>query len=489
MEVGLYGKLPSHGDFLRRRASDAFVSVWDEWLQQSIAASRSALGQNWLDVYLTSPVWRFACDTGVCGPRAYAGLMAPSVDRVGRYFPLTLVWEVPQGVHPLAVSQRADRWFDQLEQLLLDAMAEEHVDLEKFDQQFVALGRELDHIQWASPVELDALDAAGPTSGARAQWQLSLGSPPAFGSVLEQLLYARLRETHGPLTVMWTEGSSRVEPSGLLLSGLPAPSTYAALLSGEWQGAGWRVVKSKSIAPPARHDTWTSERPIAYRSAGATDVGRVRRTNQDAFIERAEIGVWAVADGMGGHEHGEIASRMICDALAALVPGETLRATVDAINQQLDDINEYLYRSMSNATSPAQTGSTVVAFVTRGTRSAVLWVGDSRIYRLRGGELAQLTSDHVADTDGEADGSHAISRAVGGDPTLDIDVAYQSVHPGDRYLLCSDGLNHEIGDDVIAQQLCEPDLMQCVQGLIAAALRAGGTDNVSVIVVDAFEPA
>ena len=491
MEVGLYGKLPSHGDFLRRRVSDAFVSVWDEWLQQCIAASRSALGQNWLDVYLTSPVWRFACDTGVCGPRAYAGLMAPSVDRVGRYFPLTLVWEVPQGVHPLAVTQRADRWLDQVERLLLDAMAEEHVDLEKFDQRFVALGRELDQIQWASPVELDALDAAGPTSGARAQWQLSIGSQPALGSILEQLLYARLKETHGPLTVMWTEGSARVEPSGLLLSGLPAPSTYAALLSGEWREAGWRVVKSKTLAPPppSRNDTWTSERPIAYRSAGATDVGRVRRINQDAFIERTEIGVWAVADGMGGHEHGEIASRMICDALAALVPGETLRATVDAITQQLGRINEYLYRTMASGTIPGQTGSTVVAFATRGTRSAVLWAGDSRLYRLRGDELTQLTRDHVAETNGAADERNAISRAVGGDATLEVDVANHSVHPGDRFLLCSDGLNHEIADDVIAQKLREPDLMQCVQGLIAAALRAGGTDNVSVIVVDAFEPA
>ena len=490
MEVGLYGKLPSHGDFLRRRVSDGFVSVWDEWLQQCIAASRSALGDSWLDVYLTSPVWRFACDTGVCGPRAYAGMMAPSVDRVGRYFPLTLVWEVPQGVNPLAVTQRADRWFDQVEQLLLDAMAEEHVDLERFDQRFIAFGRELDHVQWTSPVELDALDAVGPTSGARAQWQLALGAPPALGSVLEQLLYARLRETNGPLTVMWTEGSARVEPSSLILRGLPAPSTYAALLSGQWPEAGWRVVKSKMAAPPpSRNDTWTSERPIAYRSAGATDVGRVRRNNQDAFIERTEIGVWAVADGMGGHEHGEIASRMICDALAALVPGETLRANVDAIAQQLDRINEYLYRTMATATKPAHSGSTVVAFVTRGTRCAVLWVGDSRIYRLRGGELMQLTSDHVAESNGGLEESHAISRAVGGDSTLDVDVAYDSVQPGDRILLCSDGLNHEIADEAIAQKLREPDLMQCVQGLIAAALRAGGTDNVSVIVVDAFEPA
>ena len=490
MEVGLYGKLPSHGDFLRRRASDAFISVWDEWLQQSIAASRTALGQDWLDVYLTSPVWRFACDTGVCGPRAYAGMMAPSVDRVGRYFPLTLVWEVPQGVHPLAVTQLADRWFDQVEQLLLEAMAEEHVDLEKFDQNFIALGRELDHVQWTAPVELDALDAAGPTSGARAQWQLSLGSSPTFANVLEQLLYARLRETHGPLSVMWTEGSSRIEPTGLLLSGLPAPTTYAAMLSGQWHESGWRVVKSKTSAvAPVRHDTWTSERPIAYRSAGATDVGRVRRINQDAFIERTEIGVWAVADGMGGHEHGEIASRMICDALAAYVPGETLRGTVDSITQQLVRINEYLSRTMAGMANAAQTGSTVAAFVTRGTRGAVLWVGDSRIYRLREGKLVQLTRDHVAESNGDLlEESHAISRAVGGDATLDVDVSYESVHPGDRFLLCSDGLNHEIPDDVIAQKLREPDLMQCVQGLIAAALRAGGTDNVSVIVVDAFEP-
>lgn len=488
MEVGLYGKLPSHGDFLRRRVSDAFVSVWDEWLQQSIAASRSSLGQDWLDVYLTSPVWRFACDTGVCGSRAYAGLIAPSVDRVGRYFPLTLVWEVPQGVNPLAVSQLADRWFDDVEQLVLDAMAEEHVDLEKFDQRFIELGRDLDRVQWASPVELDALDAIGPTSGARAQWQLALGSSPGFAAVLEQLLYARLRETHGPLTVMWTEGSSRVEPSGLLLSGLPAPSTYAALLSGTWPESGWRVVKSKTKAAPVRHDTWTSERPIAYRSAGATDVGRVRRINQDAFLERTEIGLWAVADGMGGHDYGEVASRMIRDALAAIVPGETMRGTVDVVNQQLIRINEYLARTMANATTPGQSGSTVVALVTRGTRCAVMWVGDSRLYRLRGGELVQLTRDHVAETNGILEDSHAISRAVGGDATLDVDVAYESVHPGDRFLLCSDGLNHEIADDAIAQGLREPDLMQCVQGLIAAALRAGGTDNVSVIVVDAFEP-
>jgi type VI secretion system protein ImpM len=488
MEVGLYGKLPSHGDFLRRRVSDAFVSVWDEWLQQSMAASQSTLGQHWLDVYLTSPVWRFACDAGVCGSRGYAGVMAPSVDRVGRYFPLTLVWEMPEGVHSLVVTRRADNWFDQVERLLLETLAEEHVDLEKFDQRFVLLGRELDRVQWVSTVELDPNDAVGPTSGTRAQWQLALGSPPAFTSVVEQLLYARLRETHGPLTVMWTDGSSRVDPSCLLLGGLPSPSSYAALLSGHWGETSWQVVKAKTLAPPAHTDTIVGERVLSYRSAGATDVGRARRINQDAFIERAEIGLWAVADGMGGHEHGEVASRMICDALAGLVPGDTLRTTIEAVTQQLGHINDYLSRAAARTVNATQSGSTVVTLVTRGTRCAVLWVGDSRVYRLRRGELVQLTCDHVAETHDSLDVSHAISRAVGGDAALDIDIEYGTVQPGDRFLLCSDGLNHEITDDMIAQALSEPDLTQCVQGLIAAALAAGGTDNVSVIVVDAFEP-
>src|SRR6476661_610785 len=95
MEVGFYGKLPSHGDFLRRRVSDRFVAVWDGWLQECIASSRAVLEEQWLDVYLTSPAWRFACAPGVFGTGAVIGLMVPSVDRVGRYFYLALVAELP----------------------------------------------------------------------------------------------------------------------------------------------------------------------------------------------------------------------------------------------------------------------------------------------------------------------------------------------------------------------------------------------------------
>ena len=112
IDVGFFGKLPSHGDFLRRQVSDAFVGVWDGWLQECLAASRAELGDRWLDVYLTSPVWRFACAAGTCGPAPVVGVMVPSVDRVGRYFPLTLVAELPHDAPSVSSVQRAASFFE-----------------------------------------------------------------------------------------------------------------------------------------------------------------------------------------------------------------------------------------------------------------------------------------------------------------------------------------------------------------------------------------
>lgn len=111
----MFGKLPSHGDFLRRRASDAFVDAWDAWLRECLTASHEALGERWLDVYLTSPAWRFVCAAGTCGPVPVIGLMVPSVDRVGRYFPLTLVANLPPDVNLITAATASAAFFDRAE--------------------------------------------------------------------------------------------------------------------------------------------------------------------------------------------------------------------------------------------------------------------------------------------------------------------------------------------------------------------------------------
>ena len=92
--VGFYGKLPMVGDFVSRRLPNDFISSWDSWLQSAIAASREELGDDWLKNYLTSPIWRFLLSPGLCGNQAVAGIMMPSVDRVGRYYPLTVAVQI-----------------------------------------------------------------------------------------------------------------------------------------------------------------------------------------------------------------------------------------------------------------------------------------------------------------------------------------------------------------------------------------------------------
>ena len=155
MEVGFYGKLPSHGDFLRRRVSDAFVDAWDAWLRECLTASRTALGPRWLNVYLTSPAWRFVCAAGACGPAPVIGIAAPSVDQVGRYFPLTLVAELPPDVSLLTAAS-SPRFFEAAEQLVIETLATERVDFDRFDQGAMALERELMTVALPPELVLDS---------------------------------------------------------------------------------------------------------------------------------------------------------------------------------------------------------------------------------------------------------------------------------------------------------------------------------------------
>lgn len=120
--TGFFGKLPDRGDFVRRDLPNAFVDVWDAWLQHGMAASRSTLGDTWLDAWLCAPVWRFALSRGVCGPDAWAGVMMPSVDRAGRYFPLTLAAAAPAGLP--ATAMLAGDWIKAVEAAALSALEE-----------------------------------------------------------------------------------------------------------------------------------------------------------------------------------------------------------------------------------------------------------------------------------------------------------------------------------------------------------------------------
>lgn len=228
--AGFYGKLPHLGDFVARRLPPDFVRPWDQWLQESLAASRAQLGDDWLGTYLTSPLWRFMLTPGIAGQTSWAGVLMPSVDRVGRYFPLTLAYPLSAGVSPLRLLGEAG-WFEELERVLLTSLDEAST-LATFETLVQGLA--------APPAEASSMPLPRPPAGARTNaWRLPASSPAELNGRCASLLSLALAQTFCAFSLWWTSGSERVSPSGLICQGLPPAEGYSALLGGDWHGTGW----------------------------------------------------------------------------------------------------------------------------------------------------------------------------------------------------------------------------------------------------------
>lgn len=239
----------------------------------------------------------------------------------------------------------------------------------------------------------------------------------------------------------------------------------------------------------------TYRRPISWVSSVRTDVGCVRTVNEDAVLAKPEIGLWAVADGMGGHKVGDIASSKIVDALAALSTSSRLSDSVDVIEDCLHEVNQLMLEYAQIMFDGSTMGSTVVAMVIRGRIGACLWVGDSRLYRLRNHQLVQLTRDHsqleemieLGLITREASDAHpnrnVITRAVGVEAPLYVDMTLFTTQIGDSFLLCSDGLYNAVSPEEIIESMKQRDVQQCTDELMEKALQQGARDNVSVIVI------
>lgn len=227
--AGFYGKLPSLGDFVTRRLPTQFVQPWDLWLRESVAASKAQLDQNWLGRYLTSPIWRFVLSPGVAGQTGWTGVLMPSVDRVGRYFPLTLASPLAAGTNPFLALCTPD-WFERAEAVALAGL-DEGFDLTEFDAQVLALGST--QAQGPSPPGEPA-DPRGLNA-----WQIEVPTAAKLSQACPMLVARALDEVFFAYSLWWTTGSERVTPSLLTCQGLPAPDGFAALLTGDWASGGW----------------------------------------------------------------------------------------------------------------------------------------------------------------------------------------------------------------------------------------------------------
>ncbi len=236
--------------------------------------------------------------------------------------------------------------------------------------------------------------------------------------------------------------------------------------------------------------------PIRYSMR--THVGKVRKANEDAVIDLPVHQIWAVSDGMGGHRNGAFASHAVTEALSRLSPDLSSSRLMQAAREAIQDAHGAILAE-SERNGGATIGATVVVLMISGGHFACLWAGDSRLYMLSEDGLIRVSRDHslVADlveagklTDAEAEQhpqANIITRAVGVGERLEIDKRIGRTLPGDRFLLCSDGLTKYADDELIARVLASEPIDTVSDRLLEIALEAGGADNISVIVVEVPE--
>lgn len=229
-------------------------------------------------------------------------------------------------------------------------------------------------------------------------------------------------------------------------------------------------------------------------SSHATHPGAKRSYNEDRFVDRPDLGIWAVADGAGGHQAGEVASGMIAEALETIPPGLDAPTVLSEIRNRVDEVHAWLQGESARRGPDVMIASTVVILCARGMHYALLWAGDSRAYRFADGMLEQISHDHslvqelvdAGQIPAEAAESHPnaniITRAVGATDGLMLEKLTDELRPGDRFLLCSDGLTKTIPEPEIAALLAAGG--DVATRLIEVALQRQARDNVTVVIVD-----
>ena len=232
-----------------------------------------------------------------------------------------------------------------------------------------------------------------------------------------------------------------------------------------------------------------------FRYSATTHVGKVRKVNEDSILTMPEHAVWVVSDGMGGHEAGDYASRAVVDAIAMIEPDLEPREMVQALRGAIRRAHEVIVGEAADR-GAGTIGATVVTLILTNGHFAAFWAGDSRLYRLRGGKIEMLTTDHSVVAELVVAGqmswdeaelhphSNAITRAVGVGEDLELDKIRGDALPGDRFLLCSDGLTKYATFEVLRRAMTETGIETVVDKLLQIALDGGGADNISIIVVD-----
>jgi protein phosphatase len=231
-----------------------------------------------------------------------------------------------------------------------------------------------------------------------------------------------------------------------------------------------------------------------FDSGATTDVGKVRDENEDAYLVFPEVGLWAVADGMGGHEAGALASATVVNALQTINTPSSVTDLINLCQDRLSHANRELLQ-IADARGGIVIGATVAAFLAHNGYYAALWSGDSRVYQLRGDAIAQISRDHTEVAELIAEGvltpeearnwprRNVITRAIGVHDEIDVEVTQGILQKGDTFIICSDGLTAHVSDEEIFEKARSLPPQTASDALVAMTMERGAVDNVTVVII------
>ena len=233
--------------------------------------------------------------------------------------------------------------------------------------------------------------------------------------------------------------------------------------------------------------------PLSFDVSSVTHAGKVRVRNEDSCLVRTDTGLWAVADGMGGHEAGDLASRILVESLNAIEQPEAALDLLEQCETQIFRANQQIV-DLSRARDGATIGTTAAVLLVRDKHYACVWAGDSRVYLINGGGIKQLSRDHTEVEELVAAGTlsredaknwpnNVITRAVGVAEDLELEIVSGSADPGDIFVICSDGLTKHLRDDEILKYAAGRNARAACEAMLELALERGGFDNVTAVVV------
>ncbi len=237
-----------------------------------------------------------------------------------------------------------------------------------------------------------------------------------------------------------------------------------------------------------------SQTASAYETGAVSHVGRIRSANEDNLVVRPEFGIWAVADGMGGHENGALASATVAAAIESIGKTQSAPDLLARLENGVLDANATLRRHIAEGNGAAM-GSTLAVLLVHERHFACVWCGDSRIYLIRAGQILQISRDHTevqelvergVMTAAEARLSprrHVITRAIGVHDVPELDLDSGEIEDGDVFILCSDGLTEHVAEAEILEAAEETGAQQACNALLQLTLQRGARDNVTVIIM------